>query len=61
MATENGGEIMDIYVCGICGHEYNQERGEPDMGIPPGVDFSQLPEDWRCPICQAARSMFKRQ
>ncbi|MDH7509650.1 MAG: rubredoxin [Methanolinea sp.] len=51
---------MDSYMCTICGHIYNPDRGEPDMGIPPGIDFSQLPGDWKCPVCKAAPGLFRR-
>lgn len=34
-----------------CGHIYDPAVGEPDMGIPPGVPFEDLPEDWECPEC----------
>jgi len=42
--------------CTICGHMYNPDVG--DEGVQPGVDFKDLPEDWVCPICMAAKEMF---
>lgn len=51
---------MTSYVCMICGHEYRSDRGEPAQNIPPGRDFSVLPADWTCPVCSAAKNLFKR-
>lgn len=50
---------MERYVCQICGHVYNPEKGEPLLNIKPGVDFSTLPADFECPVCGAAKAMFK--
>jgi rubredoxin len=29
------------------------------MGIPPGTPFEKLPEDYKCPICNASKEYFK--
>ncbi len=34
-----------------CGFMYDPAVGIPEQGIPPGVAFEDLPEDWRCPVC----------
>ena len=47
------------HVCIICGYTYDPEVGEPSMGIPPGTPFEDLPEDFVCPICGAAKDYFK--
>jgi flavin reductase (DIM6/NTAB) family NADH-FMN oxidoreductase RutF/rubredoxin len=47
------------YVCVICGFTYNPEEGDPSMGIPPGTPFEDLPEDYKCPICNASKEYFK--
>ena len=52
---ENG---MDLYECLVCGYIYNPEVGDPPGGIPPGVKFSHLPEDWVCPECGAGKDQF---
>lgn len=46
------------YICQICGYVYDPELGDEAQGIPPGTSFEDLPEDWICPICAAAKSMF---
>jgi flavin reductase (DIM6/NTAB) family NADH-FMN oxidoreductase RutF/rubredoxin len=48
------------YTCSICGFQYDPEEGDPSAGIPPGTPFSELPEDYKCPICNAGKEYFKR-
>lgn len=41
---------MDVtYKCSVCGYEYNGTREE----------FENLHEDFTCPICAVAKSMFQ--
>ena len=47
------------YICQICGYSYNPEEGDPTMGIPPGTPFEKLPEDYKCPVCNASKEYFK--
>lgn len=47
------------YICTICGYVYRPEDGEISTGIPPGTPFSQLSDDYRCPICNAEKEYFK--
>ena len=46
-------------VCVICCFVYDPEKGDPTLGIPPGTTFDELPEDYRCPICNATKEYFK--
>jgi rubredoxin len=46
------------WVCLICGWIYNEEEGLPDEGIAPGTRFADIPEDWRCPLCDVSKSEF---
>ncbi len=50
----------ESYVCVICGFTYDPEEGDPSMGIPPGTRFEDLPEDYKCPICNASKEYFKK-
>jgi rubredoxin len=50
---------MNNYVCGVCGHVYDPELGDPDGGIEPGTSFADIPEDWICPVCGASKSEFE--
>jgi len=47
------------WVCVICGYTYDPAEGDPTVGIPPGIAFEDLPEDYRCPICNAAKEFFQ--
>ncbi len=41
------------YVCSICGYVHDEEKE--------GVPFADLPENWVCPICRAAKGAFAPQ
>ena len=49
---------MSIYVCPICGYEYDGLLGNPDHGIAPGTRWEDLPDTWTCPICGAEKADF---
>ena len=49
---------MKKYVCDVCGWEYDPEAGLPGQGIKPGTAFEDLPEDFVCPECGAAKGDF---
>ena len=42
---------MQKYVCEVCGYIYDPKIGDPNNGIKPGVEFTDLPDYWVCPIC----------
>lgn len=52
---------MDKYVCGPCGYVYDPAEGDADGGIDPGTAFKDLPEDWVCPVCGAAKEEFEKE
>jgi rubredoxin len=49
---------MDNYRCAICGYIYDQAEGDSISGIEPGIPFTDLPEDYLCPICGAGKDEF---
>lgn len=49
---------MGKYVCNICGYVYDPEQGDLDGGISPGTAFTDLPDDWICPICGSGKDEF---
>ncbi len=53
--------MMKKYVCSVCGYIYDEAAGIPDDGIAPGTLWAQLPEDWVCPLCGAAKSEFEEE
>jgi flavin reductase (DIM6/NTAB) family NADH-FMN oxidoreductase RutF/rubredoxin len=58
---KTGGNVMEQYVCTICGYVYDPAKGEPDAKIPPGTAFKDLPESYICPICGAGKDKFQKQ
>ena len=50
---------MEKYRCTICGYVYDPEKGAGIM-FPPGTSFGDLPETWKCPVCAAGKSSFKK-
>ena len=51
---------MNTYVCSICGYIYEEAAGIPGAGIAPGTRWEDLPENWVCPLCKAAKSAFNK-
>lgn len=49
---------MKLYRCAQCGFEYDESEGWPDDGIAPGTRWHDIPDDWRCPDCGAAKADF---
>lgn len=47
-----------VVECGVCWWVYDPAKGDESADIPPGVAFSALPEDWRCPCCDNDKSKF---
>ena len=47
------------WMCANCGYIYDQTKGDPDGGIAPGTAWEDVPEDWRCPDCGAAKEDFE--
>ncbi|MCP4042955.1 MAG: rubredoxin [Gammaproteobacteria bacterium] len=50
---------MKTWKCTICGFVYEEEMGAPDDGIAPGTRWEDVPEDWECPKCGAAKEDFE--
>ena len=42
----------------MCGWIYDEEKGVPDEGIDPGTTWSDVPEDWKCPVCGSGKEDF---
>ena len=50
-----------VFVCDICGYEYNPDAGDPDNGVEPGTAFADLPDDWLgLPIMWCRKRRFRR-
>ena len=44
--------------CRICWYVYDPAVGDEVEQIPPGTPFTDLPEHWRCPQCDAGKDKF---
>ena len=55
-----GGVKVAKYKCSVCGYIYDPEKGDPDSDVAPGTAFEDLPDDWSCPVCGAAKSDFEK-
>jgi len=47
-----------IMECKICWTPYDPEEGDDTRSILPGTPFLALPEDWKCPNCDAPKEQF---
>ncbi len=51
-------EELDCYECRSCGYTYEPAKGDNQAKIAAGTPFTELPTDWRCPVCGARPSGF---
>ena len=49
---------MKRYICNVCGYIYDPADGDPENGIPAGISFEELPDDWTCPACGVGKDFF---
>ena len=47
------------FVCVVCGFIYDEAKGDPDSGLPPGTRWEDIPEDWSCPECGVSKDNFE--
>jgi rubredoxin len=52
-------QCMKTYMCVVCGFVYEEAKGRPEEGIPPGTLWDDIPENWKCPECGAPKSDFE--
>ena len=48
----------DGFECKSCSYEYTASAGDPSQGAAAGPAFMELPEEWCCPTCGAAKAQF---
>ena len=41
-----------------CGFFYDPAIGDPEHGVPPGLAFADLPDDWICPNCGRPKDLW---
>jgi rubredoxin len=49
---------MEKYICNVCGWIYDPSKGVPELNIPPGIAFQDLPNDFACPECGVGKDQF---
>ncbi len=47
------------WMCIICGWIYDESKGSPEDGLPPGMRWEEVPENWLCPECGAGKQDFE--
>jgi rubredoxin len=49
---------ISLYQCSNCLTVYDEKYGDPDNGIPPGIPFENLPESYKCHVCDSPKNHF---
>lgn len=44
--------------CKSCQYVYEPKEGDPAYPVSKGTRYSDLPADWRCPVCGAEKALF---
>lgn len=47
------------WMCVVCGFIYDEAKGRPEDGIPPGTRWEDVPVNWTCPECGARKEDFE--
>lgn len=51
--------MMAAYRCPVCDYVYDEANGDAREGFPAGTRWDDIPDDWSCPDCGAAKSDFE--
>ena len=52
-------QVLDRYECRACGYVYEPAKGDSKDSVAPGTPFTELPPNWRCPVCGVKTSQFE--
>jgi len=55
---DSADDSLKQWVCVICGWVYDEAAGAPDDGLAPGTRWADVPDDWRCPLCDVGKEDF---
>ena len=58
VAARPGGAFK-TWRCALCAFVYDEAKGMPDEGVPPGTRWQDVPETWNCPDCAASKADFE--
>lgn len=51
--------VLKRLICLGCGFLYDEARGLPEHGLPPGTRWEDIPPDWCCPDCGTPKHQFE--
>jgi rubredoxin len=54
----SGSQRLRVFQCMLCSFVYDESKGMPHDGIPPGTRWEDVPDTWTCPDCAASRADF---
>ena len=57
-ANEERRDHVSKWICASCDYLYDPKFAFLAHGAPPGATLGELPEDWCCPECGAAKGYF---
>lgn len=49
---------MDAYICTVCGYLYDKESAKKTVEEKL-LSFTELDDEWTCPICNVSKDLFK--
>ena len=52
------GRALRTWRCTLCAFVYDEAKGMPDEGVPPGTRWEDVPDTWSCPDCAASKADF---
>lgn len=52
---------LRVWQCVLCAFVYDEAKGMPDEGVPPGTRWEDVPDSWACPDCSATKADFEMQ
>ena len=55
----NSSVAWALYICKACGLIYDESKGDEDSGLAAGTRFSDIPDDWACPLCGVTKADFE--
>ena len=57
--TDASGLPWALYICKACGLIYDESKGDEDSGLAAGTRFTDIPDDWACPLCGVTKADFE--
>ena len=59
LMTEAVATAYRTWMCVVCGFIYDEAKGIPEEGIPPGTRWEDVPDTWTCPDCGVTKDDFE--